>query len=379
MLVNLLSNAVKFTPAGGRVSLAVAARPADGRVMLSVADTGIGIAASDLPKLFRPFSQLDSSLARQHQGSGLGLVLVKRLAELHGGALTVASEPGVGSTFTIELPQGAVPRAEPEREPALPGHGLRTALVVADSPAAADQLAGLLRELALVCEICPPGPQLADAVSERRPDVIFLDMLAPTAEALLQLRRLQSDPRVAATPVIVVAIGDEQARWQQAGAANCLTRPVSRARLHDALARLAPAAAVSPPSSPPRGRVLVVDDNQLNLDMLSGYLEDKGFDVALATSGEQSIAAVQASRPDIILMDIQMPGIDGLEVIRRLRGDARFAALPVVAVSALAMPGDRERCLAAGATSYMSKPVSLRALKALIEQLLAGAGRPEET
>ncbi|MFN8095744.1 MAG: PAS domain S-box protein [Vicinamibacteria bacterium] len=250
VLVNLLSNAVKFTPGGGSVGLA-ASRGGD-LVRLVVSDTGIGIAPEDLPRLFQPFVQLDSRLAREHEGTGLGLALVRRLVDLHGGRVSVDSTPGEGTRVTVELP--------------LDGG---TAAVPAAAPAAVEEPARA------------PAPESAEM------------------------------------PLVVVGEDNE------------------------AMARL------------------VVD-----------YLEPEGFRVKVAGDGEKAIALVREERPALALMDVQMPKVDGLEAIRRIRRTPGFETLPIVAVTALAMSGDRERCLEAGATDYLAKPVRLAELLAMVRRLL---------
>jgi PAS domain S-box-containing protein len=255
MLVNLLSNAIKFTAEGGSLGLEVDATQDDSLVRISVWDTGIGIKPEDLKRLFQPFVQLDSSLSRQYSGTGLGLSLVKRMAELHNGELEVQSTPGQGSRFTLILP------------------------------------------------------------------------------------RLPDDA----------------------------TRPYSNAEsLPDAKTKSRLAGFTPPPL------VMVVDDNEVNVDTITGYLEAQQFHLAVARNGQEFLKQVETVRPSIVLMDIQMPGMDGLEVIRRLRAhpDAAIAGLPVIAITALAMPGDQERCLAAGANAYMSKPIVLRELAQKIIDLL---------
>jgi CheY-like chemotaxis protein len=255
MLVNLLSNAVKFTPNDGTVGLEVSVDRAARVVRFAVYDTGIGIAPADLERLFQPFSQLDSALNRAYEGTGLGLALVRRLAELHGGNMAVESTLGQGSRFTITLPYSPLPE-----EAAAEAHDL-----------------GL-----------PPTP---------------------------------TDEPITAT-------------------------------------------------DPRRARILLVEDNEANIGPLRDYLDARGCAVVVARNGHEAIACVDEVQPDLILMDIHMPGMDGLAAIRLLRARPASAATPIIALTALAMPGDQERCLAAGATAYMSKPVRLRTLMETIQQLL---------
>jgi signal transduction histidine kinase/CheY-like chemotaxis protein len=256
MVVNLLSNAVKFTPEHGSIGVDVVGSPAAHEVSITVWDTGIGIHPEDLPRLFQPFVQLDSSLARQFPGTGLGLAMVQRLAELHGGSVQVESVPAHGSRFTILLPWDS------------------------------------------------------------------------------------SDPETL----------------------------IPRRRVTDRLTLL-PATKTSLPPGP---LVLAVDDNPIMLEVFGDYLSAQNFGFIATYSGEEFLERLESSRPGILLVDIQMPGMDGLEIIRRVRShpEAYFASLPVVAVTALAMSGDRERCLAAGADTYLSKPVELADLASVLRALV---------
>jgi PAS domain S-box-containing protein len=257
-LVNLLTNAVKFTPEGGRVTLQVNADAEQDLVEFSVIDNGIGIAPQDLKRLFQPFVQVDSKLNRQFEGTGLGLALVEKLIDMHGGSMLVESEVASGSRFTIRLPWGQKMIAQQATAEPVPGP-------LKEPPKESNVPAGIPSEAALV---------------------------------------------------------------------------------------------------------LLAEDNMANILTLGEYLKSHGYKFVQAHDGSEAIEKVQASNPDVILMDIQMPVMDGLEAIRRLRKDLRFAATPIIAITALAMPGDRERCLEAGANEYMSKPVRLKLLKKTIEDLL---------
>jgi len=263
ILVNLLSNAVKFTPENGKVSLEVRTDVEQNQILFSVTDTGIGIAPEDLPRLFKPFVQVDSSFSRLHEGSGLGLVLVHRLAEMHGGNVYVESEVGKGSRFTVVLPWYQKTETQPSKD--LSGVGLMDAA----------------HEVKTIEAITTPEAGLID-----------------------------------------------------------------------------------------RGTILLAEDNETNVLVLKDYLEYRGYEVVVAHNGVEVFAILEEITPRIILMDIQMPDMDGLEATRRLRDNPRFASMPIIALTAFAMPGDRERCLEAGASEYLSKPVSLKALKQMIETFL---------
>lgn len=266
VLLNLLNNAVKFTPDHGQVTLEVIYPPvspdqAPNHLRLAVKDTGIGIAPGDMDRLFQPFTQIDSALNRQHEGTGLGLTLVKKVMELHGGHVAVTSDVGVGSCFTVDVP------------------------------------------------IAP-------------------ESLAPVSEASLP----QADPQPQAPPV---AKG---------------------------------AATAYPPL------ILLAEDSLTNGLMVKNYLESQGYRLVIATDGAQAVQLAQAENPDLIpdliIMDIQMPNLNGIEAIKAIRAHTCGQDIPIIALTALVMQGDREKCLAVGANQYVSKPVRLKYLQEVITQLL---------
>jgi CheY-like chemotaxis protein/anti-sigma regulatory factor (Ser/Thr protein kinase) len=388
MLVNLLSNAVKFTPSGGQVLLDVTADAEHEVVRFTVADSGIGIAPEDIGRLFTPFTQLDSGLTRQHDGTGLGLVLVKRLVDLLGGSVSVESGGvGQGSRFALALPWRR-PRLGHYPLIKLPqgqGEMIAHALVIEDSPSAAGHIAGYLRELGIQVTILSQAAGLAEHAISLRPDAIFLDLILPGESGWQVLARLKADPLTHDVPVIVVSVIDEQARGLAAGAAAYIVKPLTRAALMDALNKVTTLPegisralifeeqqdALASRAGQAKGKViLVAEDNEVTISALRDYLSDRRYQVVVARNGKETIERAAETRPDLILMDIQMPIMDGLEATRLLRARADFAATPIVALTALAMPGDRERCLAAGADEYLSKPVSLRGLSDLLDQLI---------
>ncbi|MCK6538971.1 MAG: PAS domain S-box protein [Anaerolineales bacterium] len=259
MLVNLLSNAVKFTPEGGRIGLEVRGNRRANIVQFIVWDTGIGIEEDDLERLFRPFVQLDSEFSRKITGTGLGLALVAQMARLHGGGVSVESQPGKGSRFTITLP------------------------------------------------------------------------------------------------------------WESAAITGSLPRRATE--------RLS---AEKPGTERARRTILLVEDTEDVIVLIGDYLEHAGYKVEVARNGLDGIAQARKVRPDLILMDIQMPDMDGLEATRQLRTEGGFERTPIIALTALAMPGDRDRALAAGMDEYISKPINLKSMLKVIQRFLAGEENPGE-
>jgi signal transduction histidine kinase/DNA-binding response OmpR family regulator len=374
ILVNLLSNAVKFTPNGGQLGLEVIGDSVHQLIQLTVWDTGVGIAEDDLPRLFKPFVQLDSRLARLYEGAGLGLALVARMVELHGGSISVSSTLGQGSRFTVVLPWHAAASDQVAPFDAAAGERpvvLRQALIIEDSPTTATQLARYFHELDIVPHTHLTGQDALARAVALNPDVIILDIRLPDYSGWQLLADLKADPRTQAIPVMILSVEDDQRRGQAQGASAYLVKPITRQQLHAALNTLFPheiTTSMPPPDAAMlqkparRPMLLLAEDNEANITTLSDYLRAKGFQVVVARTGYEAVAHAQEIRPDVIVMDIQMPELDGMQAIRKIRAEAALAHIPIIALTALAMPGDRERCLEAGANDYLSKPVSLKAL-----------------
>jgi PAS domain S-box-containing protein len=383
ILVNLLANAVKFTPAGGRVGLEVRGDREAQTMTFTVWDTGIGIAPEDQARLFRPFVQLDSALNRQQEGTGLGLALVQRLAELHGGSVILESAVGVGSRFHVVLPWlRATPLLDADVVGGTPLGAPRRALVIDDSPSAVEQIVRYLHALGSEVVVHVRAEGAVEQAASVQPDLIVLDILLPEQSGWEVLRELKADARTAAMPVLVVSVVDDPVKARALGAGAALVKPITREGFVQALQTLrAPVAeeakpvqlalVVAPGAGAEPPLVLLAEDNAANVRVIVDYLEAVGYAVAVACNGAEAVALAEERRPAVILMDIQMPVMDGLEATRRIRA-AGLADTPIVAVTALAMPGDRERCLEAGADEYLTKPLKLMALRGLIERLLGG-------
>lgn len=395
VLVNLLSNAVKFTPDGGEVCLEVAINRDAKIVEMSVTDTGIGIAPENIDQLFKPFVQLDSSLSRRYAGTGLGLALVRRLVELHDGSVTLESESGKGSRFTVSLPWKAAQITRiPEVDPEWDSSSLNQALIVEDSETAAKQVARYLAEIGATTTIYPAGEGSIEAAEELMPDVIILDLLLPNFSGWEILSRLKANPATQQIPVLIISVIDERARAFELGAADYLVKPISRQQLQLVLSRFfaetpqsfeRTALVVMPKkeqsafsSSAELGSaklslsplILLVEDNEANIATLIDYLQIQNYQVCLARNGREAVDTAKEKKPDLILMDIQMPEMDGIEATRRILANPATESIPIVALTALAMPGDRERCLSAGAKDYLTKPVSLKKLQEVINQYI---------
>ncbi len=378
ILVNLLTNAVKFTPEGGRLGLTVEAPEGAGVVRFTVWDTGIGIAPEDAQKLFHAFTQIDSGLSRAQEGTGLGLALVAKLVELHGGNVALESEPGRGCRFVVTLPQiaGSTTALEPAPQDEADRRNYRRALVIEDDPTSGAILVNYLSELGLDSVLRAQGEESVEAALRERPDIILLDIILPGESGWTVLGKLKKHPGTRGIPVVVISVVDEPQKSHALGAVAHFTKPVTRARLAAFLQRavvepsLPVQADVLPSSTGPS--ILLAEDNKANVQTIGDYLEDKGYTMHYATNGLVAVKLAHEIRPALILMDIQMPVMDGLAAIREIRADAAIKDTPIVALTALVMPGDRERCLAAGATDYMSKPVSLKELTGLLTRLLPG-------
>ncbi|MCC4117974.1 response regulator [Aromatoleum toluclasticum] len=354
ILYNLLSNAVKFTPEGGRIGLgartltaaevqaALAARPgralgvAEGAfsrfVEIAVRDSGIGIAAADLRKLFQPFTQLDSELSRRYAGTGLGLAMVHKLVDLHGGAVAVDSVPGEGSTFLVWLPvrENAQPaRLPPAADRAAPPRGGSRVLVVEDDPAACELIRSQLAEEGLEAIPAATAEMAEKLLAQTTVDLIILDILLPGVDGWELLTRLKGNPAQAAVPVVIVSVVADTRRGLSLGAADVLQKPVGRDELLDALARLG----FVEGSDRPR-RVLVVDDDPHAVEIVASHLEQARFAVSRAYGGAEAVEVARREHPALIILDLLMPEVSGFDVVEMLKSEPDTAVIPILVLTA---------------------------------------------
>jgi signal transduction histidine kinase/DNA-binding response OmpR family regulator len=377
IVVNLLSNAVKFTPERGRVQLTAHASAGDGQLQIVVEDTGIGIPAERMRHLFEPFVQLDSGHARMYGGTGLGLALVRSLTRLHGGSVDVASVVGEGSRFSVNLPLGLQePQPKTEAVGEQPGADAgRRAVIVEDDADAADQIERYLRVLGLDDIRRSDAAEALQTITEARPCVVILDILLGADTGWSILGKLKASPETRSIPVVVVSVVDDPSRGAAMGAAAYLIKPIRFAEFAGRLRHVLPHLRATPVRPPSAARtILLADDNESNVTVVRDYLESRGYVIDVARDGLEAVEQAEAMRPDAVLMDVQMPLLDGLSAIRRIREIEALAHVPIIALTALAMSGDRERCLAAGADEYLSKPVSLKTLGETVQRLLEAGG-----
>ena len=346
ILLNLLSNACKFT-SQGEVKLRVR-KVADGRnwVEFAVSDTGIGMTPEQQAKLFEEFTQADSSTARRYGGTGLGLAITRKLARMMGGDVTVASEPGKGSVFSVRLPAGA-------------DHAARAAtnggrapssdcvLVIDDDAVARDLIADHLKAEGFSVTTAAGGLEGLKLAKELRPIAITLDVMMPDLDGWSVLAALRQDPELAEIPVIMITIMDEHRRGVALGAAGYLTKPIDRDRLTRLIGRF------RAPARPTR--VLLVEDDAAQRERLRGWLDGDQWKVQEAGNGREALAVLKDAKPDVILLDLMMPEMDGFAVVAALQKEPRWSDIPVVVVTARDLDAkDRER-LNSGVQSVLVK------------------------
>jgi PAS domain S-box-containing protein len=388
ILTNLVGNAIKFTEQG-EVVVQVSRVPSDGavdsaaRVRFEVRDTGIGMRPDALKRLFSVFMQADQSMSRRYGGTGLGLAISRQLVELMGGDIRAASRYGEGSTFTFELPLPAGRAAAAPRPAGAVHFAGRRVIVVEDNPTNRQILENQLRQHGIECATAENGAQglelLRAAARAGTPfEAVLADMKMPIMDGLTLADSIRRDPLLAGLRVaLLTSLGgvQEAARAHAAGVEVYLSKPIRSQELMNTLSTLlGRAQPADGRRTCARGaRVLLVEDNPINQEVAQVMLSDLLCAVRVAGNGQQALTALAQDRFDLVLMDCQMPEMDGFEAVRRFRAAARTPGAfvtptdtPVVALTANALAGDAERCLAAGFSDYLAKPFKQQQLAELV-------------
>jgi CheY-like chemotaxis protein len=392
VVVNLIGNAIKFTERGEVVLRVEAQRRATEGVELhfAVRDTGIGIAPEQQQKLFRAFSQADTSTTRKYGGTGLGLAISARLIRLMGGEVWLESEVGRGSTFHFTVPFGLArgPAARPMPPEPAEVHGLPV-LVVDDNATNRRILREMLTNWGMRPTVVEGGRQ-ALAAMERALGagepfaLVLLDAMMPEMDGFTLAERIGQDAQLVGPTLMMLSSanrGEDAARCRELGVATYLTKPVRQSTLLDAVMtalgtsasgadRAAPTAARPTPVAGRRAlRLLLAEDNVVNQRLAVSLLQKRGHQVVVVGNGREALAALESERFDAVLMDVQMPEMDGFEATAAIR--AREAAtgdhIPIIAMTAHALKEDRERCLDAGMDAYVSKPLRPQVLFDVLE------------
>ena len=393
VLLNLTSNAIKFTDQGEVVVEISVTDRTPGQLVLrfSVRDTGQGLTEKQLGRLFTPFSQADGSISRTHGGTGLGLAICKRLVELMGGEFQVESIPGQGSVFSFTALLAEQEGVDVAGLPVQPDQRNLRVLLVEDNPTVRAILRRALESFSFTVEAVASGEECLDLWRRRGAkesfDLLLLDYRLPglSGEAVARAVR-EGQPAIGQPKILVLTssrIEEVIGHCLAAGCDRVIAKPVSRAGLFEAIMELYGSGRSKGGAAVDKGddagrvfvqgaRVLLVEDNQINQQVAREILERAGMVVDTADSGEAALALVLKKRYDLVLMDIQMPGMDGLETTRRIRGSGveRLATLPIVAMTAHAMKGDEALSLGAGMNDHVTKPIEPKILFATLAKWL---------
>ena len=394
IITNLVGNAIKFTDEGEvsvtlRSALSIEAGPL---LHVTVADTGIGIAPEKIERIFESFSQADTSTTRHYGGTGLGLTISRRLIEIMGGRIWVESQVGRGSQFHFEVPLKEATRSNPCSEALSSLQGLAgvKVLIIDDNRTNRRILEGLLAQWGMDATSAADGEsalqKLEEATSSGEPyRLILTDMHMPKMDGFMVVQELQKGSQGSAATVMMLSSGGHRgdaAKCQELGIAAYLLKPVRRTELQEAIARalgthakevLAPMITKESLQADRPSKdflnILLAEDNEVNQKLAIRLLEKRGHTVTVAHNGRQAVQAVGARAYDLVLMDIQMPEMDGIEATNAIRDRERGTDRhqPIVAMTALVMKGDRERCLDAKMNGYLSKPIRPQELDAVLE------------
>ncbi len=370
VVTNLLSNAHKYTPAGG--SIRVTVRAADGTVGVEVRDTGIGLSAEEQAQCFAKFFRAKDRRAQEAGGTGLGLAISRSLVELHGGHITVSSAPGQGSTFSVTLPVCQPPPVQEETETAArvaQRHPGARILVVDDEPDVANLIRRYLERGGCEVLLARDGVEALRVARAEHPELITLDILLPDADGFTVLEWLKADPATERIPVLLLSVVDNAERGTLLGAVDYLVKPVREQVLLERVGRIL--------AADPAPVILLADDDADMRALLPGHLRRAGYRVVEAAEGAQAVAFARRHRPDLALIDVEMPGTDGVTALRALRADTTTRELPVIMITASpGVAGESRSVIDAFGGELLLKPVSAEELTKAIQRGLASAQVP---
>jgi len=365
ILQNLIGNAIKFTDEG---SVTVSAKCDEENFTVRVQDTGIGISEKDLSRIFEEFRQVDGTSSRQYEGTGLGLAIANKAARILGGGIIVKSTLGKGSTFNLTLPirwKGTVSEGElltagvsqefkPEQ---------KTILVVDDEPEVVTLIAGFLSAQGYNVITALSGREALELAKSHHPYAITLDIIMPDMDGWEVLERLKKDPDTATIPVIVVSVTDDRQTGFALGAVGYITKPVNRDVLIGEIKKI---------GRPGFRNIMVVDDNEIDRQEISRIIQEEGLQAIVAEDGPECMALIQRSLPDVLVLDLMMPGMDGFEVLEKLREEPRTVNLPVIVVTAKDLTAQDRKRLSHNVASVLEKSetTSRRLLKDIKRILL---------
>lgn len=374
VLTNLVSNAYQYTPAGGSITINV--HRTDGFVQIDVADTGIGIAPENQSKVFGRFFRADDPTVQEFPGTGLGLAIVKSLVEMHEGRIWLASEPNRGTTFSFTLKVAPFAQAKeaaapppimtvpPPVRPVHRTNERRHILVVEDDRDIAELISRHLSGVGYEVTIAGRAQEALEQAESNKPDLITLDIYLPDKDGFELLQELKRNPATAAIPIVIVSVLPDQYEGYRLGAVDYLTKPIEPQRLVSSINHILHG----------KGKVLVVDDDRGTRDLLQTALEIRGFSVVLTASGKRGLVLARQEEPDLILLDLKLPGIDGYEVLRKLKSSEDTADIPVMVITGSVTDEElkQRNVLSLGAARFKTKPFAVDELVAEINDLVGG-------
>ena len=367
VLTNLISNAHKYTPAGG--SIQVTARAADSSVRVEVRDTGIGLSEEDQTQCFTKFFRAKDRRAQEAGGTGLGLAITRSLVELHGGEITVSSAPGQGSTFAVTLPVCPSTAVQESQDTPAPMGLVRSGariLLVDDEPDVVNLIRRYLERAGCRVLVARDGAETLRVARRDQPELIILDIILPDVDGFTVLEWLKADPLTGMIPVLLLSVVDDARRGKLLGAVDYLVKPVSEPVLLERVGRIL--------GADPARVILVADDEADVRALLARHLRRTGYRVVEASDGAQVIALAQRDHPDLALIDVKMPGTDGVAALRALRADPTTRELPVIMITASpAAAGENLWAINALGSELLFKPVSGEELTEAIRRRLEGA------